>query len=37
MEFTDEGVTIDTPPNALDELVLEVAGVLQDHDVGYAS
>lgn len=36
MEFTDEGVEIDKPPNGLDELVLEVTGILDEHDIDYA-
>ena len=36
MEFTDEGVVIDKPPNDLDRLVLEVGDVLDAVDIEYA-
>ncbi len=36
MEFTDEGVVIDKPANTMDEMVLDVVGVLQNHGVKYA-
>ncbi|SDF58246.1 nucleotidyltransferase domain-containing protein [Halorientalis regularis] len=36
MEFTDDGIHIDKEPNALDELILDVADVLDSVGVDYA-
>lgn len=36
MEFTDDGVVIDKPPNDLDSLVLDVTGALDEVGVRYA-
>lgn len=36
MEFTDDGIVIDKPLNDLDELVLEVTGILDGADVRYS-
>ncbi|WP_424018114.1 nucleotidyltransferase domain-containing protein [Halorientalis pallida] len=36
MQFTDDGIHIDKEPNALDELILDVADVLDSAGVNYA-
>lgn len=36
MEFTDDGIRIDKEPNALDELILDVADVFDSVGVNYA-
>lgn len=36
MEFTEDGVVIDKPPNRLDRLVLEVGGILGDLGIRYS-
>lgn len=36
MEFTEDGIVIDKPPNGLDTLVLSVVGILEDLGIEYA-